>query len=189
MRTRSLQRGWRGDGLTPYRIGALGMAGLLVVCWFARGPDHPVYGLLTASWTLVLGPVLAAPVMLRLPDRWFHVRAGEHRLHRALGVGAFAWLLDRSGWNRHVALPMRGFTGARAALRALDLSVRGALSAHGAGFALHLALAALALVTGHPWGAAWILLAGAIVHLYPALLQRAILLRLQPMLERSATAA
>src|SRR5687768_13262896 len=119
MEPRSFERKWLGDGLAPYRIGALFMAGLVIFCWVARGPDHPVFGLVVVGWTLVLGPVVAAPVMLRLPARWFYVPAGEHIVHRAIGVGVFGWLLDRSGWNRHVALPMRGFKGARTALPSL----------------------------------------------------------------------
>ena len=45
-------------------------------------------------------------------------------------------------------------------------------------------LAAVALFTGHPWGALWILLPGVVVHLYPVLLQRSIMLRLQPLLNQ-----
>jgi hypothetical protein len=180
----SLQRKWLGTG-TANAIASLLMAGILVFCWFARGPDHPIFGLLVAAWTLVLGTVLAVPVMLRLPVRWFSVPAGEHVLHRMLGVGAFGWLLDRSGWNRRVALPMRGFNGTRASLRSLELSVRAGASAHGACFAIHLLLAAFALFTGHRWGALWILLPGVVVHFYPVLLQRSIMLRLQPVLDKS----
>ena len=53
-------------------------------------------------------------------------------------------------------------------------------------FAVHTLLAAVVLFTGHPWGAAlWILLPGVVVHLYPVLLQRSIMLRLQPLLDKS----
>ena len=62
--------------------------------------------------------------------------------------------------------------------------VRGNASAHGACFAIHTLLAAVALFTGHPWGALWILLPGVVVHLYPVLLQRSIMLRLQPLLDK-----
>jgi hypothetical protein len=100
-----------------------------------------------------------------------------------LGVGAFNWLLDRSGWNRRVAIPMRGFKGTKASLRTLELSVRAGASAHAACFVIHLGLAAFALFTGHRWGAFWILLSGVIFHLYPVLLQRSVMLRLQPLLD------
>lgn len=180
----SLERKRRRDWIVNV-VASLGMAGVLIFCWFARGPDHPVYGLLVVSWTLVLGVVVAGPVMLRLPARWFCVPPGERVLHRILGVGVFGWLLDRCGWNRHVALPMRGFNGTRAALPSLDLSVRASASAHGACFAVHVLFAAFALFTGHRWGALWILLPGVVVHLYPVLLQRSIMLRLQPLLNKS----
>jgi hypothetical protein len=176
------------DKVIPYAIGSLFMAGLLIFCWLVRGPDHPVYGLLVVSWTLALGPVVAGPVMRRLPARWFHVPTGEHLLHRILGVRVFGWLLDRSGWNRYVALPMRGFNGTRAALRTLELSVRASASGHGACFAVHILFAAFALFTGHQWGALWILLPGVIVHLYPVMLQRSIMLRLQSVLDKSGAA-
>jgi hypothetical protein len=47
-------------------------------------------------------------------------------------------------------------------------------------------VAGLALFTGHPWGAVWILLPGVPIHLYPVLLQRSIMLRLQPLLDTQA---
>jgi hypothetical protein len=46
-------------------------------------------------------------------------------------------------------------------------------------------LAGVALFAGHRWGAVWILLPGVVLHLYPVLLQRAILLRLQPLLRHA----
>jgi hypothetical protein len=104
-----------------------------------------------------------------------------------LGVGTFGWLLERSGWNRRLAEPMRGFDGSRAGLRSLERSVQGAASAHGTCFAIHALLAAVALFTGHRWGALWMLLPGVVPHLYPVLLQRAIMLRLQPLLDKSGS--
>jgi hypothetical protein len=68
------------------------------------------------------------------------------------------------------------------------MSARGAASAHGACFVVHMLLAAFALSTGHRWGALWILLSGVPVHLYPALLQRSLMLRLQPLLAKSGAA-
>jgi hypothetical protein len=66
-------------------------------------------------------------------------------------------------------------------LPGLDVALRSNASAHGTGFAIHALLAALALSTGQPSGALWILLPGVVVHLYPVLLQRSIMLRLQPL--------
>ena len=168
-----------------YWSAMLFMAWVLIAGWFDR-PDRPIYGLLVAAWTFVLGPGVAIPVMLRVPPRWFRVSAGERVLHRMLGVGVFGWLLDRSGYNRRFVRPMWGFFANRAGLPRRALVARVSASAHGACFGIHLALAVLALFTGHTWGALWILWPGVVVHLYPVLLQRSIMLRLQPLLGQLA---
>ena len=111
----------------------------------------------------------------------------ERVLHTLLGVGVFGRLLDCSGWNRRFAEPMRGFDGTRAGLRSLEGPVGGGANAHGTSFSIHALLAGVALFTGHSWGALWILLPGIVLHLYPLLLQRSIMLRLQPTLDRVAT--
>ena len=55
---------------------------------------------------------------------------------------------------------------------------------HALSFVVHLPLAAFALGTGHLWGALWLLLPAVLLHLYPVLLQRTMVLRLRPLLER-----
>jgi hypothetical protein len=166
------------------------MAGVLILLWFDDdvGPGHPVYALILTTWTFLLGPGVAIPVILRLPRGWFRVPAGERVLHRALGVEVFGWLLDRSGYNRRFVYPMWEFPNTRAGLLSRAQAARGGASAHGACFAIHMLLAAVALFTGYRWGALWILLPGVVVHLYPVLLQRSIMLRLQPLLDRVAVA-
>jgi hypothetical protein len=83
---------------------------------------------------------------------------------------------------------MRGFSGKKAGLPSLEQGVRGNVSAHGTCFAIHVLLAVLALFSRHPWrGALWMLLPGVVVHLYPVLLQRSIMLRLQPLLDASGS--
>jgi glycosyl-4,4'-diaponeurosporenoate acyltransferase len=159
---------------------------VLIVWWFARGPGHPAVALIVTVWTVVLTPGVAVPVLRRLPPRWCSVPAGERILHRVLGVWIFGWLLERSGWNRRNAYITWG-TITRTRLRERALAARGGGGAHGACFAIHILLAALALLTGHPWGALWILLPGVVVHLYPVLLQRSIMLRLQPLLDKSGS--
>lgn len=168
-----------------YWIGMLIGASVLIVWWFARGPDHPACALILAIWTALLTPGIAVPVLKRLPARWFRVPAGERILHRILGVRIFAWLLERSGWNRRNVYPAweSSITRTRLPLRAL--AARGGAGAHGVCFAIHVLLAALALFTGHPWGALGILLPGVVIHFYPVLLQRSIMLRLQPLLDKS----
>ena len=56
---------------------------------------------------------IAASRLVRRTGAHRRVPAGERVLHRMLGVGIFGWLLERSGWNRHVAGPVRGFDGDR----------------------------------------------------------------------------
>jgi hypothetical protein len=169
-----------------YWSGILAIAVGLIVGWLDGGPDNPVYALMVTAWTWVLGPGVAIPVLLRVPPRWFRVPAGERVLHRVLGVGVFGWLLRHSGYNRRLVHPMWGFSINRAGLPLRALAAKGGASAHGTSFAIHIVLAALALLTGHPRGAPWILLPGVVLHLYPVLLQRAMLLRLQPLLDQLA---
>jgi hypothetical protein len=172
-----------------YWIAMLFMAGVLIVCWFDGdvGPGHPVYALLLVAWTLILGPGLVGPSMRLLPPRWCRVPARERVLHRILGVSIFGWLLERSGWNRRSVYPVWGFSITRTRLSFRALAARAGGGAHAACFAIYTLLAASALFTGYPWGALWILLPGVVVHFYPVLLQRSIMLRLQPLLDKSGS--
>ena len=172
-----------------YRLVLLFFSVYLAVFWFVLGPSNPWYAVGVVGVTFSLGPAVGAHVMGRVPRESFRVPPGERVLHRIVGVGIFAWLLDVSGWNRLVARPMRGFSGKRAGLLSLEHSVRGNVSAHGTCFAIHVLLAVLALFSRHPWrGAAWMLLPGVVVHLYPVLLQRSIMLRLQPLVDKTGSA-
>jgi hypothetical protein len=170
-----------------YWSGVLVSGAVLTFLWFDVKPG-PMYGLLLTMWTFLVGPGMAVPVMLRLPPVWFHIPAGERVLHRIIGVDVFGRLLAGSGYNRRVVHPQWGFSINRAGLSARALAARGGASAHGASFIIHIVLAALALVRGYPWGAVCILLLGVVFHLYPVLLQRAILLRLQPLLRPAGAA-
>lgn len=169
-----------------YRLVILVFVPYLTVLWFVLGPSNPGYAVSVVGWTFALGPAIAAPIERRARRQWFRVPAGERVLHRVVGVRFFGLLLDLSGWNRRVAAPMRGFSGRRRDLPFLKQSIRANVSAHGTCFAIHLLLAILALFTRHPWsGALWMLWPGGVVHLYPVLLQRSIILRLQPLLEKT----
>ena len=162
----------------------------ITVLWFVLGPSNPWYAV-GVAWG-ISGLVLAIPapaVVRRLPRQWFRGPAGERLLHRLLGVSVFGWLLDVSGWNRRVLEPLRGFSGKRAGLASLEQSVLAAAASHGICFVIHVLLAILALFTRHPWsGALWMLLPGVVLHLYPVLLQRSIMLRLKPLLDKTAPA-
>lgn len=168
----------------------------ITVFWFVLGPASKVAGATTPWYAVSVAwatgaLVLAMPapaVMRRVPRQWFCVPAAERVLHRIVGVGVFGWLLDVSGWNRRVLEPLRGFSGKRAGLPSLEQSLRAAAVSHGICFAIHVLLAVLALFGRHPRSAAlWMLLPGVIMHLYPVLLQRSIMLRLQPLLDKTGS--
>jgi hypothetical protein len=168
-----------------YRLAMVFFVTYLTVFWFVLGPSNPWYAVMVAWGTSSLEPVVAIAFMRRVPRRWCRVPKGERVFHRIAGVGIFGWLLDLSGWN-HLIRPLRGFTGNKAGLPALEESARAGAIAHGSCFAIHVALAVVALFGRHPWrGALWMLLPGVVVHLYPVLLQRSLMLRLQPLLEKS----
>ena len=160
------------------------MGGLAAMLWLVFGPDNPLVALLVTFCTANLG-LAVIPLALRIPERWYAVPPAERFLHLALGVPLFGWLLDRSGWNRTVALPMRNLKITRFSLSRLLLTIHGAEGAHAIAFVPHVALALLAYTTDHRWGALWILLPGILLHLYPVLLQRWMTLRVAPLLRRS----
>jgi hypothetical protein len=176
-----------------YWIGMLLLGGFLIDRWFDddMGPGHPAYALLVTAWAFFLTPGVAIPavrlVARLLPRHWFRVPEGERVLHGMLGVGNFGRLLERSGWNRHVVAPLRRFDGTKAGLSVLERSALGGVIAHGACFAVHWLFSGAALFSGHPVGALLILLPGVALHLYPVLLQRSIMLRLQPLLNEPRT--
>jgi hypothetical protein len=169
-----------------YRLVLLLFAAFLARLWFVYGPSNPWYALAVAWATCSLEPALAAPFLRRAPRRWSRVPESERVLHRMVGVRIFGWLLDASGWNRLIT-PMRGFSGKKANLLWLEQHARAGAIAHGICFAIHILLALLALLTQRPWsGALWMLWPGVVVHLYPVALQRSMMLRLQPLLDKAA---
>lgn len=169
-----------------YRCALLLFAAYLTVFWFVGpGPTSVVYALSVLWATCALGPAIPDSVIQRVPRQWLRVPAGERTLHRALGVGVFGWLLDVSGWNRHIPEPIRAFSGKKAGLRTLEQWARAGAVSHGICFAIHFVLAVLTLFTRHSWkGALWLMLPGVVVHLYPVLLQRSLILRLQPLFDK-----
>jgi hypothetical protein len=168
-----------------YRLALVFFVTYLTVFWFVIGPSNPWYAVMVAWGTSSLEPVVAIAFVRRVPRRWLRVPQSERVVHRIAGVGIFGWLLELSGWN-HLIRPLRGFAGNKAGLASLEESARAGAIAHGICFAIHVVLAVLALLCRHPWkGALWMLLPGVVVHLYPLLLQRSIMLRLQPLLEKT----
>lgn len=176
-----------------YWLSMLVMAVVISSGWFfsKMGPGHPSFAILLTVWTSMLTPGVAIPavrVLMRLfPRHRFRVPAGERALHFILGVAIFGWLLQRSGYHRRVVHPLRGFNGTKAGLQALEQSVLGGLIAHGVLFFVHLLLSLAALLAGYAWGALWIITPGVVLHFYPVMLQRSIMLRLQPLLDRTSS--
>lgn len=167
-----------------YRIVLALAATQVVVVWLVFGPGSPWCGITVVLGTFALGPAVATPIMHHVPVQWFRVSKGERIIHSIVGIKIFGWLLDASGWNRFVSKPLRNFSGKKAGLIALEQSLRGNVSAHGTCFIIHVLLAIFSLFSEHPLNAAlWMLCPGIIVHLYPLLLQRSIMLRLYPLLE------
>jgi hypothetical protein len=172
------QRAW-------YRLALLLFAVYLTVLWFVMGPGNPWYAISVAWGTCSLEPAITATFMRRVPRQWLRVPAGERILHRIAGIGVFGWLLDVSRWNRLIK-PMRGFSGKKSGLQSLEEHARFGAIAHSICFAIHVLLAILALTGKRPWSAAlWMLALGVVLHLYPVLLQRSMLLRLQPLLDKT----
>jgi len=177
---------------TWYRLAVLLMTLLVPFSWFTMGPGNLAFAIQVIGWTFVLDPVLIDLVGRFMPDSWFHVPKGERVIHRLLGISVFSHLLELSGWNKVIVRPIlraeRYRPGTKASLAVRANSARRGGGAHAICFALHVLLAAATISAGHPWNALWVLLPGVMVHLYPTLLQRSILLRLQPLLDRARTA-
>jgi hypothetical protein len=173
-----------------YRLVALLMAGPVFYIWYKVGPGNPVVAVAVASWTWVLDPAIIDPVKRFMPAHWFRVPKREDVLHRLLGVPIFARLLELSGWNNVVVRPIlktEGYKpGTKGSLQIRADSARSGGGAHAICFAIHVVVAAAALFSGYARTALWILLPGVVLHLYPMLLQRSVLLRLQPLLGRTA---
>lgn len=171
-----------------YRVALLVFASYLAVIWFVLGPGNPAYALSVLWGTCSLVPGIPLSMTRRVPRHWFRVPEGERVLHWMIGVGVFGWLLNASGWNRRVVEPLRGSSG-KGRLLSLEESSRASIVGHGICFAIHVLLATLALFSRRPgYGALWLLLPGVVVHLYPVFLQRSIMLRLQRLLVKAATA-
>jgi ubiquinone/menaquinone biosynthesis C-methylase UbiE len=169
-----------------YRLFVLFMVLELAVVWLVAGPSNPWCAWSVAWTTASLVPAVpTAPILRCVPRQWFRVHSAERVLLRMLGVGVYGWLLDVTGWNRRVVQPLRGFSGTKSGLAWFERTVLSSEISHGVCFAIHVLLAVLALFTRHPLsGALWMLLPGLVLHLYPVLLQRSLMLRLQPLLDK-----
>jgi hypothetical protein len=168
-----------------YRLVLLFSAMYLTVFWFVLGPSSPGYAVSVVSGTFSLGPAVAYPVMRRVPRQWFRAyvraRTPTHRRRRNFRLAARCLRMESPCGRTYAEI----------------LGQKGRLTLHGAVCAKqcqrprnllwHLrTFAVLALFSRRLWSAAlWMLLPGVVVHLYPVLLQRSIMLRLRPLLDNT----
>ena len=170
----------RRRGTLGSALGIAGGMGLVASGWFAMGPDHPLFPVVvTALWfgvAALIGPGIGAA----LPARWSAVPAGESRWHRRLSVDRLDRFLEVTGWNRSVrAMHGPSRSPGRAGLAELRQHVVAAMAGHGLAAGVHLLLALACVAAGAAGGAAATLATGALLHGWPLLLQRSVLLRLQ----------
>ncbi|KQQ05826.1 MULTISPECIES: hypothetical protein [unclassified Rathayibacter] len=137
-----------------------------------------VQPVLTGAAALTLGR-RAGP----LDQRLFTVGPREPAVLRALGVGRFGRMLDRTGWNRRITR-LRAYDGTRAGLAALDQHTRRSELVHLVCTAGGVAFAAAALLRGARSEAVGLLATTIVLQLYPALLQRLVRSRIQTLRRR-----
>lgn len=153
-------------------------AGAVAAAWLFIGPTGFSFAWVTHFVLMAWASSIVGP-RVRIPDLgWLWVRDWESRLYPALGVLLFGKLLDVIGWNRLVARG-RGFNGTREGLRELDQHTRRSEVGHSLCLVVTVAMALGVLSTGAWQGAAWLVVLGLLLHLYPALLQRLLRARIQ----------
>lgn len=161
--------------MTPRSLAGLALAVAALAAAFAlMAPTAPglFVGVLTAG-TLGFGPFYGEPTR-HLVDRPWRRDRRWHELARRVRTDWLSRQLGAAGWNAAIR---RRITG-RADLRRIRTAAVGSLVSHAASVGLH-GIATLALaVVGHPgWGLLAVLL-GLVVHAWPALLQVAVLGRI-----------
>ncbi len=182
MTPRSVDPGRGRRRATSAVVGAIGVL-LQIGAWATVGPRHPVFALVVTMTSFGLVPFLGRPLAPHLPRWLLDVPPGERVLHRLLGIGLVMRVLDAVRWNASLGRG-RGTAGTRAGLRAVDRHTRESLAAHGVGALVH-AGAAVAPAAAGAWGVAGLVLFGGLAaHVYPVLIQRAVRLRLAPLLAR-----
>ncbi len=168
---------------TPVVAGFLVGIGLAVAGWFAIGPGHVVYAVIVQGGFLFMA-LLIGPSLVDIARSRYRVRSFEPRIYTLLGAEAVRRALDVVGWNR-VIKNMRQVKneepGTSRFLRGIEQSETG----HLLGLITTGLLALLAVGTSHPVGALQILLVGAILHIYPIMIQRLVHFRLTHRFPRS----
>jgi hypothetical protein len=158
-----------GTGLT---IGS----GLAVACWFAIGPDHPVFAITIQGGFLFMA-LLAGPALVDVGRSRYRVRAYEPRLYAFFGAELVRRVLNVVGWNRMVGRMRQSESGDSMLARFL----RGAEqseTAHLLGAAATMLVTVVAAATGHIQGAVQVLLVGFVLQGYPVMIQRMVRFRI-----------
>ncbi|MFE7629028.1 hypothetical protein [Kocuria sp. NPDC057446] len=158
-------------------------AGLIGAGWAVIGPTGFTFAWVTHVLLMAWVSVLSGAWTRALEHPWFRVAAWERAVHEAVGVRAYGRVLDATGWNR-VIERTRGFDGTRAGLPALDQHTRRSEGGHLLCVLIAVLLAGAAAGTGAWSGAGWLVGLGIVLHLYPALLQRLLRLRIQALRAR-----
>jgi hypothetical protein len=145
---------------------------------------YPPGAVLIYALSMTLAWVIRYLVRFALPPGYYRLQPFEinGRRYRYLGVGAFKWLLFKSGvelLNFSARLP-RGRLG----LYGLERGIRDAETDHAIALLIMVAITIHA-VTNTWWAlASWLLLANVVANVYPIMLQRHNRARLLPVLAR-----
>lgn len=163
-------------------VGSAGLA-LLACSRSAIGPRYPVLAPVSAMLSFALVPFVGATIAPRLPRWTTDAPPCEAAVHRWLLLPQVMVVLDAIGWNTSIGRG-RGAASTRAGLRDIDRSTRESIAAHGAGLVLHLVVTLLCLATRSRRQGVAVLSLGVVMHLYPVMIQRAVRVRLGPLLAR-----
>lgn len=138
-----------------------------------------VYGL---SMTLVW--LTRHVVALELPRQYYRLRPVESngRLYRSFGVGAFKWLLLKSGLDA-LNFSVR-LSHARTGLPALARGIREAETDHAIALLVMVVVTLYAATRGWWAFTSWLVLTNLVANIYPIMLQRLNRARLQPVLAK-----
>lgn len=166
----------RSTSFTSVVAGLLVGVGLAGAGWFAIGPDHVVYAVIVQGGFLFMA-LLIGPSLVDTARSCYQVRSFEPRIYALLGAEVVRRALDVVGWNR-VIKNMRQANNEELGTSGFPRGTEQSETGHLLGLAATGLLVLIAAVTSHPAGALQILLIGALLHVYPIMIQRLVRFRL-----------
>ena len=173
----------RGAGVSA--AAAVCTAAAVAAAWMMVGPTGFAFAWI-AHFVLMAGVSVALDARSGpLEHPWFRVRSWEAPLYGRIGACLYGRALDAIGWNRVVERG-RGFDGTRAGLAGLDRHTRSSEAGHLLCLVVASALAVAAVLAGSWAGALWLLGLGAVLHVYPVMLQRLLRVRIQVLSGRAS---